>query len=283
MNLKEAMKNVADVPNKYNSAGGNINGDITLPTDSVIQWNRNTDYAKISFKNDSDEDTDSYMSFLVGDNGNEYFKFASVGSTGTTNWLTIGSDHLRFRGEAVYHTGHRPTPADIGAAQSSHWHDFLGPAGSWSTNGAVDLLVNGKRALVGETNGRLHLGYGGDFSSILCGNGYTVWHSGNFDPNSKSNNHDHPYISTSASCNRNWHWSGQGGQPSWLWGGNDGDNMYVYDPSNFRVNYANAADYANSAGYAVSAGNSSQVGGKTIFVQQGQPYPNAVGDIWISW
>lgn len=45
-----------------------------------------------------------------------------------------------------------------------------------------------------------------------------------------------------------WNWSGQGGQPSWLWGGNDGVNMYVYNPSNFSVNYAKSANYANSAG-----------------------------------
>ena len=38
-----------------------------------------------------------------------------------------------------------------------------------------------------------------------------------------------------------WYWSGQGGQPGWLWGGNDGTNMYVYNPANFSVNYANSA------------------------------------------
>ena len=38
-----------------------------------------------------------------------------------------------------------------------------------------------------------------------------------------------------------FYWSGQSGQPSWLWGGNDGTNMYVYNPSNFSVNYANSA------------------------------------------
>lgn len=32
-----------------------------------------------------------------------------------------------------------------------------------------------------------------------------------------------------------FHWSGQSGQPNWLWGGNDGTNMYVYNPSNFNV------------------------------------------------
>lgn len=53
---------------------------------------------------------------------------------------------------------------------------------------------------------------------------------------------------TGAINGRYWNWSGQGGQPSWLWGGNDGVNMYVYNPSNFSVNYAKSANYANSAG-----------------------------------
>lgn len=38
-----------------------------------------------------------------------------------------------------------------------------------------------------------------------------------------------------------WHWNGQGGQPTWLWGSNDGTNMYVWNPSNFDVSYANSA------------------------------------------
>lgn len=39
----------------------------------------------------------------------------------------------------------------------------------------------------------------------------------------------------------NFNWSGQSGQPTWLWGGTDGTNMYVYNPSNFSVNYAASA------------------------------------------
>lgn len=35
-----------------------------------------------------------------------------------------------------------------------------------------------------------------------------------------------------------FNWSGKAGQPTWLWGGNDSDNMYVYNPSNFNVNKA---------------------------------------------
>lgn len=44
---------------------------------------------------------------------------------------------------------------------------------------------------------------------------------------------------------RIFNWSGQSGQPNWLWGGNDGTNMYVWNPSNFNVNYANSAGSAN--------------------------------------
>lgn len=40
-----------------------------------------------------------------------------------------------------------------------------------------------------------------------------------------------------------WHWSEQGGQPTWLWGGNNGNNYYVYNPANFNVNRANALTY----------------------------------------
>jgi hypothetical protein len=44
-----------------------------------------------------------------------------------------------------------------------------------------------------------------------------------------------------------FHWSGQGGQPTWLWGGNSAGDMYVYNPSNFSVNYANTSGHANDA------------------------------------
>ena len=49
------------------------------------------------------------------------------------------------------------------------------------------------------------------------------------------------------------HWNGQSGQPTWLWGGNDASNMYVWNPSNFSVNYA------NSAGNGVVASGSNYV------------------------
>lgn len=46
-----------------------------------------------------------------------------------------------------------------------------------------------------------------------------------------------------------FNWAGQSGQPTWLWGGNDFNSYYVYNPSNFRV------------AYAASAGNAEKLGG----------------------
>ncbi|MGH0331018.1 hypothetical protein [Sinorhizobium meliloti] len=72
------------------------------------------------------------------------------------------------------------------------------------------------------------------------------------------------YPRKSDGSNITFHWSGQSGQPTWLWGSNDGVNMYVYNPSNFNVNYATSAgnantlDGINSTGFAqVYAGSDS--------------------------
>lgn len=64
-----------------------------------------------------------------------------------------------------------------------------------------------------------------------------------------------------------WHWSGQGGQPTWLWGGNSENNYYVYNPSNFNVN---SATYAHKVrGEYTSNG--------------GQQNPNYFGDNWVGF
>lgn len=49
-----------------------------------------------------------------------------------------------------------------------------------------------------------------------------------------------------------FNWSGQPGQPAWLWGANDSGNTYVWNPANFSVAYAANAGYAASAGTAGS-------------------------------
>ncbi|WP_404854282.1 phage tail protein [Escherichia coli] len=61
--------------NAVQKTGDILSGGLTFENDSILAWIRNTDWAKIGFKNDADSDTDSYMWFETGDNGNEYFKW----------------------------------------------------------------------------------------------------------------------------------------------------------------------------------------------------------------
>lgn len=60
-----------------------------------------------------------------------------------------------------------------------------------------------------------------------------------------------------------FNWSGQSGQPTWLWGGNNEHSYYVYNPSNFRVAYATSAGSADTAQYLRSLGNQNCQTGRT--------------------
>ena len=118
---------------------------------------------------------------------------------------------------------------------------------------AVSLVTNGEKytwnskADVGHTHTKSEIT---DFPTSLPANG------GNADT-----------ATTAAKLGRSgntgipmtFNWSGQGGQPSWLWGGNDGSNMYVYNPSNFSVNTATTA----------------------YKIRVGKPSNPSDGDIWI--
>ena len=55
-----------------------------------IRWERNTDWARVWFKNAGDGDTDSYLGFQTGDNGNEYFRFShKTSGKDEAVWATV--------------------------------------------------------------------------------------------------------------------------------------------------------------------------------------------------
>lgn len=67
-----------------------------------------------------------------------------------------------------------------------------------------------------------------------------------------------------------FYWDGsKGTQPTWLWGGENGTDMYIYNPNNFKVSYANnagntdkldnyhASEVYNAATHKISNSNSS--------------------------
>lgn len=58
-----------------------------------------------------------------------------------------------------------------------------------------------------------------------------------------------------------FNWSGKSGQPTWLWGGENGADMYVYNPSNFNVRHASSTSKLD--------GFDGQTGAQTWGVQAG--------------
>ncbi|HFX6749603.1 TPA: phage tail protein, partial [Escherichia coli] len=88
--------------NAVQKTGDTLSGGLTFENDSILAWIRNTDWAKIGFKNDADSDTDSYMWFETGDNGNEYFKWRSKQSTTTKDLMNLKWDALYVLVKALF-------------------------------------------------------------------------------------------------------------------------------------------------------------------------------------
>ncbi|HEI1623950.1 TPA: phage tail protein [Escherichia coli] len=98
LGLQETVNRAGNAVQKN---GDTLSGGLTFENDSILAWIRNTDWAKIGFKNDADGDTDSYMWFETGDNGNEYFKWRSRRSTTTKDLMTLKWDALNILVNAV--------------------------------------------------------------------------------------------------------------------------------------------------------------------------------------
>lgn len=88
--------------NAVQKNGDTLSGGLTFENDSILAWIRNTDWAKIGFKNDADSDTDSYMWFETGDNGNEYFKWRRRQSTTTKDLMNLKWDALYVLVKALF-------------------------------------------------------------------------------------------------------------------------------------------------------------------------------------
>ncbi|MBF9084664.1 phage tail protein [Escherichia coli] len=99
LGLQETVNRAGNAVQKN---GDTLSGGLTFENDSILAWIRNTDWAKIGFKNDADGDTDSYMWFETGDNGNEYFKWRSRQGTTTKDLMNLKWDVLSVLVKALF-------------------------------------------------------------------------------------------------------------------------------------------------------------------------------------
>lgn len=200
----------------------------------------------------------------------------SVSGTGSYGGLTLSgtvtsSGSLTLGGTP---TGTWPISVSGSAATATTATNVNGGTATISGINGTDGMIENLRGAylhiggwgVGRTDSTavlVNTAYRSDISDYASSAGSVAWTNVSGRPTAVSSfTNDSGYITSggrayprrSDGTDLNFYWSGQGGQPNWLWGGNDGSNMYVYNPSNFSVNYASSAGNADTVdGYHASA------------------------------
>ena len=161
-------------------------------------------------------------------------------------WKTDGSGNPAWRDEAST-TYSGTAPIAVSGASISHNNSGVsagtyGPGGNVNgTNGTTinvpQITVDAKGHVTSLTN-RVYTSVDTNTQTLtgVKGNAEGSYRTGN--------------VNLTA-ANLNFAWSGQSGQPSWVWGGNAQNDYRVWNPSNFSVNYANTANYAHSTPFPV--------------------------------
>lgn len=155
----------------------NANADIVMPNDTAIDWRRNTDFARISFKNNSDEDDNSYIMFNAGDNGNEHFKFFSTLGSTERLWATIKDgqvipeNYTNFDGRFVKKSGDTMTgdlsvPVLNATGQSIY---ILGSGNKHLWFGTAENNDNNKGLVYADDYGNLRIRSGNSGSTGVIG------------------------------------------------------------------------------------------------------------------
>lgn len=213
-----------------------------------------------------------------GNIGSQSVNYAS--SAGNANLL----DSIDSTGFLRYYNGNNAglTNADIVNTPSYLW-TVSTTGGTINTSTRPSGMDNAWGVLHIHTHSGSYatqLGFGGTTGNLYFRNAYasdtfdswkTLIHSGNISSQSVS------YAASAGNADtidgHHFHWSGQSGQPTWLWGGNEYGNMYVYNPSNFSVSYANSAGHSSYLN--TTAGNEIRFHNATGLT--------AGGSLWLGW
>ena len=167
-------------------------------------------------------------------------------SAGSVAWANVTDKPSAFDPAAHTHTVFKNNlmiKGPNGISDSASIHLGIGDFDTgfkWISDGVCQIYAN--NAAVGQwTSG------GMDWFKNPTVNGNKVWNAGN-DGSGSGLDADtlDGYHASAFSYKSWWHWYGKDGQPNWLWGGNNENDYYVYNPSNFRVAYAASAGNADT-------------------------------------
>lgn len=169
-------------------------------------------------------------------------QYAGGGATTTTYHrrpISALWNYIKSKADAVYsaksHTHTKSQITDFPASLKNPTTLTI------QTNGATAAIYDGSAAkTVNVTKGNIGLGNVDNTADANKSVKYAT-SAGSASTATKATTAAKLARSGNTSYPMTFNWSGKSGQPTWLWGGENGTDMYVYNPYNFNVNYAKSA------------------------------------------
>lgn len=182
-------------------AGGTVTGNIILKGSADADMTNANTHPRLRFDNSDSSQTvsfiftdyDSYRApagiKLVGNQGNEWFEAPKLIKTGSSDsYVLLGGGGHKALAQFVYAAG------NLGVQESTGTSDNISRAQFWKDNnlGAYGVTLSHSDNAGYKTKIYHDYGSGGNLYMKACSNGtwgsvYTIWNSGNFDPNTKVN------------------------------------------------------------------------------------------------
>lgn len=182
-------------------AGGTVTGNIILKGSTDADMTNANIHPRLRFDNSDSSQTvsfiftdyDSYRApagiKLVGNQGNEWFEAPKLIKTGSSDsYVLLGGGGHKALAQFVYAAG------NLGVQESTGTSDNISRAQFWRDNnlGAYGVTLSHSDNAGYKTKIYHDYGSGGNLYMKACSNGtwgsvYTIWNSGNFDPNTKVN------------------------------------------------------------------------------------------------
>ena len=182
-------------------AGGTVTGNIILKGSTNADMTNANIHPRLRFDNSDSSQTVSFIftdydSYrvpagikLVGNQGNEWFEAPKLIKTGSSDsYVLLGGGGHKALAQFVYAAG------NLGVQESTGTSDNISRAQFWRDNnlGAYGVTLSHSDNAGYKTKIYHDYGSGGNLYVKACSNGtwgsvYTIWNSGNFDPNTKVN------------------------------------------------------------------------------------------------